>query len=106
MLFRTMPHISTLELQQLLMHNQNNNNMELIDVREPFEFQNGHIAGAKNRPLSQITGFNSSKKVYVICQTGHRSSKATKILLKKGIDAVNVDGGMLAWHGPIKKGKN
>lgn len=103
MFFQKIPHISTLELQQLLMSDKH---IELIDVREPFEFQNGHIAGAKNRPLGQITGFNSPKKVFVICQSGNRSRKATKILLKKGIDAVNVDGGMFAWHGPVKKGKS
>ena len=102
MLFSKMPHISTSELQQILMKNKN---IELIDVREPFEYQNGHITGAKNYPLEQITNFNSSKKVYVVCQSGNRSRMATKILLKKGIDAVNVDGGMFAWNGPLKKGK-
>lgn len=99
MLFHKIPSISTEELQKLIM---NNKNINIIDVREPFEFKSGHIANAQNIPLEQISKINNvNKKFYIICQTGNRSKMATKFLLKNGINAINVRGGMLNWNGPI-----
>ena len=102
MFFKPVPEISIEDLKSIM---QKKKNIELIDVREPSEFINGHIIGAKNRPLSQLSGFNSQKTVYVVCQSGNRSRKATKLLIKKGINAINVSGGMFSWDGPIKRGK-
>lgn len=103
MLFKKVPQISTDDLKNLLIQNKD---IEIIDVREQYEFQNGHIIDSKNRPLSQILRVHGTNEVYVICQSGNRSRKATKILLKRGIKAINVSGGMSAWNGPIKKGRS
>ncbi|WP_207695477.1 hypothetical protein DOK67_0000093 [Enterococcus sp. DIV0212c] len=94
--------INTSQLQQKLASKP-----EVIDVRETAEFASGHIKGAKNIPLGKIAGYTTKKDqpVYVICQSGMRSRRAVKILKNKGIDAINVKGGMSAWHGEVRGGK-
>lgn len=97
-LFKKIPSITINELSQL-------KNPMIIDVRTPMEYKNGHINGAKNIPLNKIDSFETNKQVYVICQSGMRSKRASKILSKKGIDVVNVKGGMSAWQGRTVKKK-
>lgn len=83
----------------------------LIDVREPGEFQNGHIAGAKLIPLGKL-GNNLNKlpkdrEILVVCQSGNRSSSGTRLLLEAGYQAININGGMFGWARaglPVKKG--
>lgn len=69
----------------------------ILDVREPFEFKQYHVSNAKNIPLKNIGDFTTSKKVFVVCASGSRSKRAVKILRKKGIDAVNINGGMMRY---------
>ncbi|TIH36160.1 rhodanese-like domain-containing protein [Subtercola vilae] len=73
----------------------------LIDVREPDEYTAGHVPGAVNHPLSELTGriadVPNEGPVYVICQSGGRSAKATTLLIEHGIDAINIEGGTTAW---------
>lgn len=97
MFFNKMKSVSTDELQNML-----KDKPEIIDVREPYEFKNGHIPGAKNLPLAQVDTYAGKGPVYVICQSGMRSSSAAKKLTKKGIDAINVKGGMNMWKGARK----
>ncbi|WP_213016847.1 rhodanese-like domain-containing protein [Desemzia sp. RIT 804] len=78
---------------------------QIIDVRETHEFRNGHIPGAKNVPLKKVNQYTPNSKTYVICQSGMRSKKATKMLLKQGYDVINVRGGMLSWSGTKKEEK-
>ncbi|EOH99289.1 hypothetical protein UAW_00439 [Enterococcus haemoperoxidus ATCC BAA-382] len=94
--------VSTSELQQKLATKP-----EVIDVREKTEFASGHISGAKNIPLSKIGSYVNKDKepVYVICQSGMRSRQAVKKLKAKGINAINVKGGMSAWRGEVRGGK-
>ncbi|API88596.1 sulfurtransferase [Marinilactibacillus sp. 15R] len=100
MLFKKIPAISTKELERKLMDKP-----QIIDVREPHEFRGGHIPGAKNVPLRKVESFTPKGKTYVVCQSGMRSKKATKMLLKKDADVVNVRGGMMAWSGSTRGGK-
>ncbi len=95
---QNVPSISTFDLEQKLM-----NGIKLIDVREPSEFQEGHIKNAENFPLGDIYQYqgNPKEKLYVICRSGRRSLQATEILRKHGYDAINVLGKMLNWHGEI-----
>jgi glyoxylase-like metal-dependent hydrolase (beta-lactamase superfamily II)/rhodanese-related sulfurtransferase len=73
-----------------------------VDVRETEEFQDGHMPGAKNIPLSEV-GFHlkdilDSKRVYFSCLGGGRSGIAAKTLSYIGHkDTVNVTGGFRAW---------
>jgi rhodanese-related sulfurtransferase len=82
----------------------------LVDVREPYEFSAGHIAGAKSIPLGEISQhmekLPKNKEIIVVCATGSRSASATKTLVRAGYKAFNVSGGMFAWQRagfPIKK---
>lgn len=73
----------------------------LIDVREPWEYEAGHVRGAVLIPLGQVVQrvqeVPRDQTVYVICQSGSRSAKATQWYRQQGIDAVNVAGGTKAW---------
>lgn len=99
-LFKKYPSVTTMELAELA-----KGNIRLLDVRTPSEYQGGHIAKAQNVPLNTIESYQASKDqpVYIICQSGMRSKQATRILSKKGVEAINVRGGMSQWHGLTKK---
>jgi rhodanese-related sulfurtransferase len=81
----------------------------LIDVRELSEFAAGHVPGAINLPLgglpkSVVTRLDPDAEILVICQSGNRSARATKRLMKAGFTNVrNVWGGTSAWRGPLKR---
>ena len=83
-----------------------NENLELIDVREAHEFQAGHAPGAKNLPLSTLEqGYkelNSDRTYHVICQGGLRSASACQFLSAQGLTVTNVEGGMNAWPGDVE----
>ncbi|MFX4294383.1 rhodanese-like domain-containing protein [Streptomyces bohaiensis] len=76
----------------------------LLDVRESEEWAAGRAEGALHIPmgevvqrLGEITERADSGRVHVICKVGGRSAQVTAYLVQQGVDAVNVDGGMLAW---------
>lgn len=82
---------------------------QLIDVREPREYDGGHILGARNIPLSQMrqrmNEVRIDQPVYLYCQSGSRSKQAAAILKKKrGCQDLNhLKGGFKRWTGKIKK---
>ncbi len=74
----------------------------VIDVREPDEYESGHIPGAILVPLSTVSTntseFESEETVYVVCRSGGRSMQACEILHEVGItNVVNVAGGTIGW---------
>ena len=73
----------------------------LVDVREPDEYEAGHVPGAILVPLatvpSAIDQFAADATTYVICKSGARSYRACEFLVDQGLDAVNVEGGTMAW---------
>ena len=84
----------------------------VIDVCTPVEFAAGHVAGAKNVPLSELgqaKGLPSNKKaqLVVVCAKGMRSAKAVTELKKMGYEnAQSLTGGLQAWREanlPIEK---
>ncbi|EIJ78837.1 hypothetical protein PB1_14804 [Bacillus methanolicus PB1] len=80
---------------------------QLIDVREPNEFEAGHILGARNIPLSQmkmrLKEIRPDKPVYLYCQNAIRSGRAAQILHRKGYkDLYHLQGGFKNWSGKIK----
>ncbi|MFK7973876.1 MAG: rhodanese-like domain-containing protein [Rickettsiaceae bacterium] len=78
----------------------------IIDVREPFEYQEGHIKGVLNIPLANILTELSSvaiaddKILVLLCRRGIRSMNACNMLLNDGIarDVYNLTGGIISWQ--------
>lgn len=74
---------------------------KILDVREDFEWEAGHIDGAQHIPLGQLSerygDVPVDEDVYVICRSGGRSLQATAFLANTGFDPINVLGGMGAW---------
>src|SRR3954453_16140562 len=80
---------------------------QLIDVREPNEFDNGHILGARNIPMTQmkmrLQEIRPDKPVYLYCQSGTRSGRAAQLLYRKGYkDLSHLQGGFKKWTGKVK----
>lgn len=73
-----------------------------LDVREPEEWAAGHIPEAIHIPLDQLerrhAELPTDKPIITICRSGRRSEQAARFLLERGMDAINLDGGTLAWH--------
>lgn len=75
--------------------------LAVLDVREPVEWQAGHIEGAVHIPLSELVerrGEVPDTQTLVVCKVGGRSAQAVAYLAQQGYDVVNLDGGMLDWE--------
>lgn len=74
----------------------------VIDVREGYEFADGHIPGAMHIPMAtvplRLAEFSTATTPYVVCQSGGRSWQVCEFLERNGITAINVDGGTGAWQ--------
>ena len=92
----TIPEISAEDLATRL-----ESGAQVIDVREPDEWDEAHLAGSYLIPLGQVVDrideIATGPSVYVICRSGVRSANACEYLRVQGIEAVNVTGGILAW---------
>jgi rhodanese-related sulfurtransferase len=79
----------------------------VLDVREDYEFEAGHVPGAKHIPLAELPDrfeeLDPDEDVYVICRTGGRSAQASLWLTAQGYTAINVAGGSGAWIDADKK---
>src|SRR6476469_4989715 len=74
----------------------------ILDVREPVEWEHGHIDGAVHIPLMDLPQRLPdvpNGHVVVVCKIGGRSARAVAYLQEQGIDAVNLEGGMVEWAG-------
>ena len=73
----------------------------LYDVREPDEYEAGHVPGAVLVPLATVAdhvdAFRGDGLTYVICKSGGRSMQACELLADEGLDVVNVAGGTMGW---------
>ena len=72
----------------------------VLDVREPVEWEHGHIEGAVHIPLMELPQRLPDVPhghVLVVCKIGGRSARAVAYLQQQGIDAVNLEDGMVGW---------
>ncbi len=83
----------------------------LLDVRQPVEYQAGHIPGANLIPLPELPGrleeLPRDREIICVCQSGMRGRSATRQLVAAGFHVVNLKGGTSNWirQGlPVKKG--
>jgi rhodanese-related sulfurtransferase len=77
----------------------------VLDVREDDEWQAGHVEGSVHVPLMELgqrfadlPGLSADGQTMVVCRSGNRSAYAAAFLLEQGLDAVNLEGGLLAWQ--------
>lgn len=82
--------------------------VELIDIREPYEYQSGSLKTARNIPMGELLNqpekyMINEKKYYIVCQSGGRSAKAVNVLAKQGFQVVNVAGGVGSYVGTKRK---
>ncbi|MES2218019.1 MAG: rhodanese-like domain-containing protein [Pseudomonadota bacterium] len=93
-----MPEISVQELQALRAANAD---FMILDVRDPWEYQErnlgGHLIPLKELP-DRLNELDKNQQIIVHCQMGGRSSRATAFLLEQGFKKVfNLRGGIQAW---------
>jgi len=74
----------------------------LLDVRDPNEFEEGHIPGAVNLPLNEIRSrmaeLPRDREIWVYCGVGQRAYYATRILIQNGYKVKNLAGGMHTYQ--------
>ncbi len=84
----------------------------LLDVRQPEEYKEQHIVGAKLIPLGELDRrmkeLPKEREILVVCHSGSRSIAAARKLNAAGYQPVNIRGGLIAWNHaglPVKRGK-
>ena len=82
---------------------------QLLDVRQPREYEAGHIPGAKLIPLGELEyrygELDNDRGIILYCRTGHRSMAASTILCGLGFENVyNLNGGIRTWDYEVVKG--
>ena len=109
--------IHSIQPQELARLRNQGTSMDLIDVRTPAEYQEMHVAFARNLPLDKLDpaaliehrSGSSTDPIYVICRSGERGQMACEKFHKAGfLNAINVEGGTLACAEagvPIVRGK-
>jgi rhodanese-related sulfurtransferase len=95
----TIKQLSVNDLQKKIAQNEN---IFLLDVREPNEFQYACITNSTLIPLNQIpnrlTELDSKQEIIVVCHHGMRSQQAANYLIQSGFENVsNLIGGIDAW---------
>ena len=76
--------------------------IQLIDVREDYEWESGRVEGARHIELQQIAAqadtIDRQKPVVFYCRVGSRSAMAAAAFRQAGYEAYSMDGGLLAWE--------
>jgi rhodanese-related sulfurtransferase len=75
--------------------------LQLIDVREPYEREASHIAGSRHVQLvelpAQASSIERDRAVVFYCRVGARSEMAAKAYRTAGYEAYSMSGGLVAW---------
>lgn len=79
-------------------------NVDIIDIREKYEFASGSLKSAKNIPMGELLNspekyLNKNKEYYIMCQSGGRSARACNSLSSQGYNVINVTGGIGSYVG-------
>src|SRR5215217_5891821 len=76
--------------------------LTVLDVREPVEWEQAHVPGSLHIPLTELPArldeVPTEGQVLVVCAVGARSARAAGWLVRQGRDAVNLDGGLVEWQ--------
>lgn len=75
--------------------------IQLVDVREGYEWEAGRIPGARHVPLGELTAaaetIERERPVVFVCRVGGRSTLAAQAFRRAGFEAYSLAGGVLAW---------
>jgi rhodanese-related sulfurtransferase len=75
--------------------------IQLIDVREPYEWEAGRVGGARHVELERVAAqaetIDRERPVVFYCRVGARSGMAANAFRRSGYDAYSMDGGITAW---------
>jgi rhodanese-related sulfurtransferase len=75
--------------------------LELVDIRETYEHDAGHIAGDRHVEMDKLPSaagsFDPDRPPVFYCRSGSRSGTAVELFRGAGIEAFHLDGGILAW---------
>jgi rhodanese-related sulfurtransferase len=76
--------------------------IQLVDVREPYEWEAGHIPGTRHVTLGEVAHeaetIDRETPVVFICRVGGRSTMAAGAFRRAGYEAYSLAGGVLAWE--------
>lgn len=108
-LFTSVEKLSIDETRKII-NKKGQNDLILLDVREPAEYEAGHIPGAQFQPVSDLLNnldkVDSSKTVITYCKRGPRSRSAAVLLKRNDFkDVYYMDGGIDAWNGLTASGQ-
>ena len=74
----------------------------VVDVREQVEWQHGHLEGSLHLPMSELPArfdeLPADGRLLIVCKVGGRSARVVQYLVQQGIDAFNLDGGLVEWE--------
>lgn len=79
----------------------------VVDIREPYEWQSGAIGGARLSPmrpflLQELSSLDQGQEYILVCASGVRTLEAAAFMTLKGFPNVrSMAGGMKAWKGPV-----
>jgi len=98
--------VPVMTVSELAARRRRNADLDLVDVREPHEWEIGRIDGARLAPLSSFADalrtLDSARDVVVYCKSGGRSARAVRQLRAAGFRRVwNLEGGILRWSEEI-----
>jgi adenylyltransferase/sulfurtransferase len=99
-----MEEITATELKRRL---ERGDDLQIIDVREPNEYQIGRLQKSKLIPLGQVVGrmseIDESRETVIHCKGGVRSAKAIEALKRAGYNGrlINLKGGITAWSDEV-----
>lgn len=99
-----MQEITATELKERL---DRGDDVQIIDVREPNEYQTARLPGSKHIPLGQVVGrmseIDPDRDTVVHCKMGGRSAKAIELLRRAGFTGrlTNLKGGITAWSNDV-----
>ncbi len=75
--------------------------LQLVDVREPYEREAGHIAGSAHIPMAELTArageIDRERPVVFYCRVGVRSDMAAQAFRASGYRALSMSGGLVRW---------
>lgn len=99
-----MPKIKNLTAEELQARLERGDQVQIIDVREKEEVEQGMIPSALNIPMSEVVDriqeIDPNQEAIIVCRSGRRSQSVCKFLYINGYtNATNLSDGMLAWRG-------